>query len=138
MIKKKYVYSRYGIIIDSAGSWNFGNDFARNVIIFGVDNSSSSHSDNCKNMFLILGEGPTFWINGSFGSPKKRLKLILLKQPQNFVWIYVVMLIIVICLLMEKKSQSLNPTIKMLTFQLNFVSEVSLIDLVLLSLEKYL
>ena len=45
---------------------------------------------------------------------------------------------IVICLLMEKKSLSLKPTIKMLTFKLNFVSEECLMDLVLLSLEKYL
>ena len=58
--KKKYVYSGYGIMFDSAGLWNFDNDFARNVIIFGVGNSSSSHSDNCKNDFLILGEGPIF------------------------------------------------------------------------------
>ena len=48
------------------------------------------------------------------------------------------MVIIVICLLMEKKSLNLKLTIKMLTFQLNFVSEVYLIDLVLLSLDKYL
>ena len=38
------------------------------------------------------------------------------------------MLIIVICLLMEKKSLSLKLTIKMLTFQLNFVSEVYLME----------
>ena len=37
--KEKYVYSGYGITFDSAGSWSFGNDFARNVTIFGVDNS---------------------------------------------------------------------------------------------------
>ena len=41
-------------------------------------------------------------------------------------------------LLMEKKSLNLKPTIKMLTFQLSFVSEEYLLDLVLLSLEKYL
>ena len=38
---------------DEAGSWNFGNDIARNVVIFGVVNSSSSHTDNHKNNFLI-------------------------------------------------------------------------------------
>ena len=48
------------------------------------------------------------------------------------------MLIIVTCLLMENKSLNLKLTIKMLAFQLNFVSEVFLKDLVLLSLEKYL
>ena len=41
--KEKYVYSGYGITFDSAVSWSFDNDFARNVIIFGADNSSSSH-----------------------------------------------------------------------------------------------
>ena len=45
---------------DGAGSWNFGDDFARNVVICGVDNSSSSHADNCKNNFLVLGKGLTY------------------------------------------------------------------------------
>ena len=57
--KEKYVYSGNGIIFVSASSWSFDNEFARNVIIFGVDNSSSSHSDNDKNNFLILGGRPT-------------------------------------------------------------------------------
>ena len=48
------------------------------------------------------------------------------------------MLIIVICLLMEKKNSYLKLTIKMLTFQLSFVFEVFLTDLVLLSIDKYL
>ena len=38
--KEKYIYSGYGITLDSAGSWNFYNNLTRNVIIFGVDNSS--------------------------------------------------------------------------------------------------
>ena len=37
--KEKYVYSAYGTTFDSASSWSFGNDFARNVIIFGFDDS---------------------------------------------------------------------------------------------------
>ena len=53
------------------GEWNFGNDTARNVIIFGADNSSSCHTG--KNNFLILGEGPTFGINGSFGGSEKKI-----------------------------------------------------------------
>ena len=67
--KEKYVYSGYGITFDSAGSWSFDNNIARNNIVFGVDNSSSPHSDNRKNIFLILGEGPTYGINGNFGAP---------------------------------------------------------------------
>ena len=67
--KEKYVYSGYVITFDSAGSASFDNGFARNVIIFGADNSLSSHSDNRKNNFLLLGESLTYGIDGSFGSP---------------------------------------------------------------------
>ena len=71
--KEEYVDSSYGIAFDGKGKWSFGNDFARNVIIFGVDNSSSSHTDNLKNDFLILGEGDTFGINGRFGAPENKI-----------------------------------------------------------------
>ena len=37
--EEKYVYSGHGVTFDSEGSWSFDNDFARNVITFGVDNS---------------------------------------------------------------------------------------------------
>ena len=68
--KEKRVYSGYGITCNGAGSWKFGNDFARNVVIFAVDNSSPSHTDNHKNNFLVLGESATYGINRSFGSPE--------------------------------------------------------------------
>ena len=80
------------------------NSTARNVIIFGVDTSSSSHVDNRKNNFLILGLGPTLGISGSFGWPENNLVLILLNQIQNVSWVYIIMLTIVICLLIEKKN----------------------------------
>ena len=73
--KEKYVYSGYGITFDSAGSWNFDNDTARNVIIFGVDNSLSSHADNHKNNFSVLSENLTFGINGRFGLPEKKFSI---------------------------------------------------------------
>ena len=73
--KEKQAYSQYGVIIDSTGSWSFDYDFARNAITVGVDNSSSFHSDNCKNKFLILGECPTYGINGSFESPEKKFSI---------------------------------------------------------------
>ena len=69
--KEKYEYSGYGTTFDSVSSWSFNNDFAGNVIIFGVDKSSSSHSDNRKKNFLILGEGLTYGINGTFGALEK-------------------------------------------------------------------
>ena len=35
----KWVYFCHGIAFVKAGSWSFGCNFVRNVIIFGVDNS---------------------------------------------------------------------------------------------------
>ena len=49
--KEKYVYSGYGIAFDRKGFCSFGNYYARNVIIFDVDSSSSSHTDNQKMTF---------------------------------------------------------------------------------------
>ena len=65
--------SDYGIAIDEKGEWNFGNESARIVVIFGVDNSSSSHTDNCKDDILMLVEGDSFSINWSFGAPEKKV-----------------------------------------------------------------
>ena len=70
--KENYIYSGYGITFGSAGSRSFEDNFARNVVIFGADNSSSPHSDNRKNNFLILGQGPTYGINENFGSSEEK------------------------------------------------------------------
>ena len=92
---ERYLYSGYGIAFDWKGSWSFNDEFARNVIIFGVDNSSSSQTDSLKHDFVISGEGDNFKINGSLGAPEKNVMLILVKQRQSFVWICIIMLIIV-------------------------------------------
>ena len=98
--KEEWVYSGYGRAFDATGSWSFGNDFARNVIIFGFDNSPLSHTDIRKSNLLILGEGPTYGINGSFSSPEKIFSISFSKARTNFC----LSLIIVICLLMEKNA----------------------------------
>ena len=67
IIGKNSDNEKYGITFNRAGSWTFKDKTARNVMIFCVDNSSSPHADNCKNTFLMLSEGPTFGINGSYG-----------------------------------------------------------------------
>ena len=43
--ESKYVCSNYGITFDGLRLWSFGSDFARNVLIFGVNNISSFHAD---------------------------------------------------------------------------------------------
>ena len=110
----------YGVVLDGLGSGSFGNDFARNVIVFCVDNSSPSLSD-CKNIFLVLREGATDSINGSSGVTVKNLILLLIKQRQDIAWVGIVLIIIVICLLMEKKSISSKQIINMWAFRLSFV-----------------
>ena len=111
MYMEKYVKG-HGITLDSAGSWSFNNDIGRNVNFFGVDDSSSSHSDNCKNNFLILGEGLTYGINGSLS--------LNCNADNSYLFVN------------GKEILNLKLTIKMLTFQLNFVSKVFLMDLVIL------
>ena len=56
----RYGYSGYGIGFDRKGSFSFpGGGFGQNVIIFGVDMSSSVHVDNKKKDILIIGKAPT-------------------------------------------------------------------------------
>ena len=51
---------------------------------------------------------------------RKNFVLILLKQTQNFVWICIIVLIIVICLLVEKKSLNLKSTKRNVNFSTQF------------------
>ena len=66
----------------------FGNVFATKLVMFGVNNSLSSHDDNRTNKFLLLDEGQTNYINRSVVTAEKKISinfaLILLKQRQNF------------------------------------------------------
>ena len=96
--KSKFTYNDGGIAFDGKGYWSFVNDTARNVVIFGVDNKSSSHIDNLKNNFLVLGKGPTGSINGSVGTAEKNIELTLVKQIQNFAQIYITMVMKVTCI----------------------------------------
>ena len=62
----------------------FFNNFTRSVIIFGIDNSSSSHADNRKKNVLVLGEGPAYGINESFGLPEKKFNINFSKGNTKF------------------------------------------------------
>ena len=74
-IKSKFIYNGWENEFDGKGSWSFGNDFARNVVIFGVDNSSSSHTDNRKNDFLVLVEGQADGIHDNTGAAEKKFRI---------------------------------------------------------------
>ena len=51
--------------------WSFGNGFARDVVIFGVDDTSC-HADNQKYIFLVLDERPTEGIDYSVVAAEKK------------------------------------------------------------------
>ena len=55
----QYKYSGYVIGFDRHGFFSIGNGAGRNLIIFGVDMSSSPHIDNKKKYILILRKDPT-------------------------------------------------------------------------------
>ena len=107
--------------------------------MFDVDNSLSSHTDNQKNDFLILGEGPTFGINRSFGSPEKKFSINFSNVKTKF------------CLRLhyngdnsylfvnEREIYKLKLVIKMIIFHLVVVPNMLyLINLTMLIQKKYL
>ena len=67
----RYKYSGYGIGFDRHGSFSFpGTGLGRNVIIFGVDMSSSTKIDNREKDILILGKGPTQGLEHTLSAEK--------------------------------------------------------------------
>ena len=67
----KYAYSGYGIGFDGKTSFSFPSSrFGQNVIIFGVDMSSSVHVDNKKRDVLILGNGRTQGLEHTLNAEK--------------------------------------------------------------------
>ena len=57
---EKYIYSCYGIGFDSRSEFSLTDgSIGKNVVVFGVDMSSSVHIDNENKGISILGEGPT-------------------------------------------------------------------------------
>ena len=55
-----YGHSGYRIGFDRGSTFPFpGSGFGQNVLIFGVDMSSSAHIDDKKKNLLNLGKGPT-------------------------------------------------------------------------------
>ena len=61
-----YKYEGYGICFDGESSFSFGNRTdAKNVIIFGVNNSNSSHSTNKTQNIYVLGKDFVQGINNT-------------------------------------------------------------------------
>ena len=63
-------YSGYGIGCDRKGFLSISNEIDKNVIVFGVDMSSSSKIGNRKKDILILGKGPTQGLEHTLSAEK--------------------------------------------------------------------
>ena len=77
------MYSDFEKAFDGAGSWSLGNGSVRNIAIFRVDKTLSSHTDNCKNNFLVSGKGQIKILMTALVQKMKILVLALVKQRQN-------------------------------------------------------
>ena len=54
----KYKYKGHGVCFDEGGTFSMGNiNNGRNVLIFGVDESSLVHSNNKANNIYVMGDG---------------------------------------------------------------------------------
>ena len=62
----KYKYKGYGICFDKGGSFSEGSiNNGRNVLIFGVHESSLLHSNNKANNIYVMGKGPVQGIDNA-------------------------------------------------------------------------
>ena len=60
----KYKYKGYGVCFDEGGMFSMGNiNNGRNVLIFGVEESSLVHSNNTANNIYVMGDGIVQGIN---------------------------------------------------------------------------
>ena len=107
----RYGYSSYWIGFDRRGSFSFpGGEYGQNVLIFGVDMSSSAHIDNKKKDILVLGIGPTQGLEHTLtGENMYSINFTVTKR--NFVWGCITMEQIVICLNMAQKFTNLKQKI---------------------------
>ena len=67
----KYKYKGYGICFDKGGSFSEGSiNNGRNVLIFGVHESSLLHSNNKANNIYVMGKGPVQGIDDTLYAEK--------------------------------------------------------------------
>ena len=68
--------------------WKFslsnGDEFGKNIIIFEVDNSLSAHADSKKKDILILGKGPTNWLDDTTTTTEAEYSINFSEQGNKF------------------------------------------------------
>ena len=108
----KYVHSGYGIGFDRHEIFSFPvTGLGRNVIIFGLDMSSSTKIDNRKRDISILGKGLTQGLEHTLSAEKMYSIKFTEKKTKNFVWACIIIKKIITYLLMAPKLLNLNQMI---------------------------
>ena len=101
----KYAYKGYGICFDEGGTFSKGNiNNGRNVLIFGVDESSLVHVNNKANNIYVMAIFLYKELTTRRCTQKKCTAKILVKQVKNLYSVCTTMVMIVICLLMVNKN----------------------------------
>ena len=81
----KFKYKGFGIGFDRRARFSFGNGTGQNVIIFGVNMSSSIHVDNKGKGILILEKGPTQGVGNSSLTAEKLYSINFAEFNKKFV-----------------------------------------------------
>ena len=81
----KHKYTNYGIGFDSCSYFSLpGRSMGKNVIIFGVDMSSTLHIDNKEKDILLLGDGLTQGLDGTTFTAEAKYSINLTKSNRKF------------------------------------------------------
>ena len=108
---EKYGYFGFSIGFDRRLSSSFSEGgFGRNVLIFGLDMSSSAHIDNKKKGILVLGKGPTQGLEHTL-TAEKMYSINFNVTNKKFVSACITMEQIVTYLLMVQKFTNLSQKI---------------------------
>ena len=82
----KYYYSRYGIGFDFRSIFSVPNfDWVNNIVIFGVDSSSSVRIDDKKKDILVVGKGLIRRLNDTTITSDVECSIDFLRTQRNFV-----------------------------------------------------
>ena len=82
----KYIYNGYGIGFDSRSEFSLHDgSIGKNIIIFGVDMSSSVHIDEKGKDILILRKGPTQGLNDTTLTAEAQYSINFSRSNRNLV-----------------------------------------------------
>ena len=86
-VTEQQKYFGYGIGFDRKGTYLFGNGFGKNILIFGVDISSSLHIHNKKKDILILGDGSTQGLEHKLTAKEKFCLCLHYNGPNSYLFV---------------------------------------------------